>query len=91
MANALPEWSPADVALARAKSYTGAAVLVFFLYGLGFIPGLLANWLFVNEAKAMERRAGCSLPGVGPLVFMENCALLLLTAGLGLGVLFLCR
>lgn len=54
-------------AAARMKSYTGSAVLVFILYWLFWLPGLIANYMFYNEAKRMERIAGQSLPGVGCL------------------------
>jgi len=54
-------------AQARSKSYTGSAVLTFFLYWLFWLPGLIVNILFLNEAKKNERLAGMSLPGVGCL------------------------
>ena len=53
--------------IARLKSYTGSAVLTFILYLFLFFPGLIANWLFYNDAKRMEDIAGESLPGVGCL------------------------
>jgi hypothetical protein len=57
-------------ATARLKSYTGAAVLVFILYWLFWIPGLIVNVMYYTEAKRTERLAGQSLPGVGCLTVM---------------------
>lgn len=54
-------------AAARSKSYTGSAVLTFFLYWLFWLPGLIVNIIFLKEAKQNERMAGRSLPGVGCL------------------------
>jgi len=62
--------SDAEQVFARMKSYTGSAVLVFFLYYLFWLPGLIVNFIFYNEAKRMERTAGQSLPGVGCLTAM---------------------
>jgi hypothetical protein len=53
---------------ARLKSYTGSAVLVFFLYLLFYIPGLIVNVMYYREAKRMQRMAGQGLPGVGCLL-----------------------
>lgn len=52
---------------ARMKSYTGAAVVVFILYWLFWLPGTVVNYVYYQEAKRMERIAGNSLPGVGCL------------------------
>jgi hypothetical protein len=56
-----------DKAIARSKSYTGAAILTLFLYCLIWIPGLIANILYLIEAHRMENLARRSLPGVGCL------------------------
>jgi hypothetical protein len=76
--------SDIDRAAARMKSYTGSAVIVFILYWLFWIPGLIVNWMYYNEAKRMEQIAGHSLPGVGCLTLM----LWLNVVGVVLGVLF---
>jgi hypothetical protein len=57
-------------AIARTKSYTTQAVLTFVLYLVFWLPGVIANVLFLMDAKDMEKRAGHSLPGVGCLTFM---------------------
>jgi uncharacterized membrane protein YvbJ len=59
-----------EIAAARNKSYTGTAVLIFFLYLLFFFPGLIVNYIYVQEAKKMEEKAGMKLPGVNLLNIM---------------------
>jgi cytosine/uracil/thiamine/allantoin permease len=60
----------AEQTAARMKSYTGSAVLVFILYLVFWLPGLIVNLMYYNEAKRMQRIAGQSLPGVGCLSVM---------------------
>lgn len=62
--------TPLEVALARQKSYSTHAVGVFVLYFVLWIPGFVANWLFLREAEEQERLAGVSLPGVNALRWM---------------------
>lgn len=57
-------------AVARTKSYIGASLVVFLLYGFAWLPGFIANLMYYNEAKKMEYTAGQSLPGVGCLAVM---------------------
>jgi hypothetical protein len=59
-----------EVSAARMKSYTGTALLVFFLYLFFYFPGLIVNFIYYQEAKKMEEKAGMSLPGVGLLSIM---------------------
>lgn len=59
-----------EIATARNKSYTGTAVLIFILYLFFFFPGLLVNYIYVQEAKKMEEKAGMELPGVKLLKIM---------------------
>lgn len=71
-ANITSSVNPADleISAARMKSYTGTAILVFFLYFLFYFPGLIVNFIYYQEAKKMEEKAGMSLPGVGLLSVM---------------------
>jgi len=62
--------SDVERALARSKSFTGKAVATLVLYIVMWFPGLVANVLFLNEAKKAEQAAGQSLPGVGCLTFL---------------------
>lgn len=61
--------TPSDLerANARSKSYITAAVLTLILYFLLWIPGLIANIMYLTEARRMQGIAGQSLPGVGCL------------------------
>jgi hypothetical protein len=54
---------------ARLKSYTGPAILVLVLYFVFYVPGLIANFMYYNDARRMEDIAGESLPGVGCLQY----------------------
>ena len=76
----------AEIAAARMKSYTGSAVLVFVLYWLFWFPGLIVNFIFMQEAKRTEKIAGRSLPGTGCLVLMFWLNIIFM----GLAVLFAC-
>jgi hypothetical protein len=78
--------SEAERAAARLKSYTGPAVLVFFLYWLFYLPGLIVNWMYVQEARRTELIAGQRLPGTGCLAFMLWFNALLLVLGIALFV-----
>ena len=75
--------------VARMKSYTGPAVLVFFLYLLFWFPGLVVNIIYYREAKKMEKLASHTLPGVGCLSIMLWLNILALIGGI-LILLFLC-
>lgn len=59
--------SPALRDMARLKSYTGPCVVVIVLYCFLFVPGLVANWLFLEDARRTEALAGEPLPGVSGL------------------------
>lgn len=53
--------------IAGQKSYVGNAVLVFFLYLLFYIPGLITNFMFLQEAKKTKDRIGTNPSGMGCL------------------------
>jgi hypothetical protein len=74
------------IAAARAKSYTGPAILVLVLYLLLWLPGFIANILYYSDAKQTQRVAGYPLPGTGCLAVM----LWLNVASLVLSLLFSC-
>lgn len=56
--------------MAEQRSFTGSAVLVFALYLLLWVPGLIANILYLNEARRVKRIIGRSPSGIGCLWFM---------------------
>ena len=59
---------------ARQKSYTGACILVLLLYLFCWVPGVIANHLYLAEALRQEEIAGERLPGVAGLKLMWNLA-----------------
>ncbi len=54
-------------AAACRRSYDGAALLTFFVYLLGYLPGLVVNIYFLAEARRTARIAGRSPAGLGCL------------------------
>jgi hypothetical protein len=53
--------------LARQRSFIGPAIVTFVLTWLFWLPGLIANLLFLSEARKVQARAGEKLSGVGCL------------------------
>ncbi|MBN1807784.1 MAG: hypothetical protein JW909_01865 [Planctomycetes bacterium] len=56
--------------LIATKSYVGPAFLTLILYWLGYLPGLIANILWLSSAKRDERIAGVPMSGKGCLTFL---------------------
>ena len=73
---ALPTGGDLERALARSKSYIAPAVLVGYLYTLFYVPGLIVNIMYMNEARHMEQVAGEKLPGTGCLATLMWAGLL---------------
>jgi hypothetical protein len=77
-------------AVAANKSYVGASITTFVAYIFFWLPGLIFNIMYLNDARQAQKVAGRSLPGVGCLWFMlivQGGGLLLLcvlTGGLGI-------
>lgn len=65
-----------EKAIARQKSYIGPAILVLFLYWLFFIPGLIANLLYLQDAKKTSKIAGEKPSGYGCLIALLIYSLL---------------
>ncbi len=81
------EAAPMERALARQKSYVGAAVLTFVLYCVFYLPGLIFNIIYLADAKKTARVAGQSPAGVGclwALLVLGLLPLLVLLVVLGL-------
>ena len=66
-------------------SFTGKAVATMVLYWLFYVPGLIANIVFYNEAKAASTRWGRDLPGIGCLATMLILQAVAVLAILGMG------
>ena len=55
---------------AQPPSFTSKAVVTLLVYFIFWLPGLIVNILFLNEAKREERCWNQSLSGVGCLSIM---------------------
>ena len=77
-------FSPADLerTIARTKSYVGAAIAVFLLYNLFWLPGFITNIAYLAEARRMGRTAGQPASGVGCLWALFFYGLLLPIIGI---------
>src|SRR3990170_1531829 len=53
--------------LALSKSYVGAAFLTWFLYWLLYIPGLIMNIVYLQEANRLRQATGVTPSGKGCL------------------------
>jgi hypothetical protein len=63
---------PSDLerAIARTKSYIGAAIAVLLLYNLFWLPGFIVNIAYLSEARRMGKVAGQPVSGIGCLWLM---------------------
>ena len=59
-----------EKAIARQKSYVGAAILTFFLYWLLWLPGLIFNLMYISDARKTRQVAGQSPSGYGCLLVL---------------------
>lgn len=73
----LPTVKDMASAQAQTKSYTGALILVIILYFVFFIPGVIANVLFYEDGRRMEKIAGMPLPGVAALGSLRKIILVI--------------
>jgi hypothetical protein len=84
----VPVPSEMERAIARQKSYVGASVVTFVVYWLFYLPGLIVNLMYLNEANKTSDIAGEKPSGYGCLVFMLILGLLPLIFTLWLLSLF---
>jgi hypothetical protein len=54
-------------AMAEQRSFTTSAVIVFFLYFLLWLPGLIFNIVYLREARANQKILGRAPGGMGCL------------------------
>lgn len=52
------------------KSFTMQAFLTLILYSLGYLPGLIANILYLSATAKSKNISGISPPGRGCLIFL---------------------
>jgi hypothetical protein len=59
--------APVQQVYYRNMSFTGKAVVAFLLYWVGYIPGLIFNIMFLNEANNVKKETGRTPEGMGCL------------------------
>jgi len=91
---ATPNASEMERAMARSKSYVSSAIITLIAYAVFWLPGVIFNIMYLNEARRNQKIAGQSLPGVGCLwilliinVVWVGGLCLLLTGGAGLSAM----
>lgn len=57
-------------ALAAQKSYVSSAVIIFVLYLFFWLPGLIFNVMYINDANKTKRMSGQTPSGVGCLYIL---------------------
>lgn len=77
---------PPPVYIIKEESFTSKAILTLVLYFVLYIPGLIANIVFWNEARNVQARTGRAPEGKGCLTAM----LIMQLVGLILSGLFFC-
>lgn len=65
-----PHYSEIEIAMARQRSFVGAAFAVFVLYWICYLPGLIFNLMWLSEAGRVRRVAGSAPAGLGCLQAM---------------------
>lgn len=70
------------VALAAQKSYGGKAFFTWFLYWVGWLPGVVMNFVYLSDAKGVARLTGRNPNGMGCLWFLLITHFLLPLAGI---------
>ena len=61
------EYSDMEKAIASQKSFIGSSIIVFLLYWVFYIPGLIVNYLYLKEAEKVKKITGEEPPGSGCL------------------------
>jgi hypothetical protein len=59
-----------EKAVAAQRSFISASILIFFLYWLFYIPGLVSNILYFREARNKAKFAGKKPSGYNILIFL---------------------
>ena len=62
-----PPPNPYPTFLVEQRSFTTPAVITMALYIVLWLPGLIANIIYLNEAKGIQRRSGRAPEGIGCL------------------------
>ncbi len=59
--------APPQPVYIRNTSFTGKAAVAYLLYWVGYIPGLIFNIMFLNEANNIKKETGRTPEGMGCL------------------------
>lgn len=82
--NQQPYWMPAP----RMRSFRWQAVFALLLYFPFFLPGLIANIIWWNQARSLEAATGIAPRGKGCLTTMLVCAVIMILLSVGVAGIF---
>ena len=79
-----PYWIPAP----RMRSFRWQAFFALILYFPFFLPGLIANIIWWNQARSLEAATGIAPRGKGCLTVMLVCAVIMMLLSVGVAGIF---
>jgi hypothetical protein len=79
-----PYWVPAP----RMRSFRWQAIFALILYFPFFLPGLIANIIWWNQARNLEAATGIAPRGKGCLTVMLVCAVIMMLLSVGIAGIF---
>jgi hypothetical protein len=79
-----PYWVPAP----RLRSFRWQAVFALILYFPFFLPGLIANIIWWNQARSLQAATGIAPRGKGCLTVMLVCAVIMMLLSVGVAGIF---
>lgn len=77
-------WVPAP----RMRSFRWQAIFALILYFPFFLPGLIANIYWWNQARSLEAATGIAPRGKGCLTVMLVCAVIMMLLSVGIAGIF---
>jgi hypothetical protein len=79
-----PYWAPVP----RMRSFRWQAVFALLLYFPFFLPGLIANIIWWNQARSLQAATGIAPRGKGCLTVMLVCAVIMMLLSVGVAGIF---
>ncbi len=79
-----PYWIPAP----RMRSFRWQAFIALVLYFPFFLPGLIANIIWWNQARSLQAATGIAPRGKGCLTVMLVCAVIMMLLSVGVAGIF---
>ena len=70
------------------RSFRLQAFIALFLYAFGFLPGLIANIIWWNQARSLQAATGIAPRGKGCLTVMLVCAVIMMLFWVGITGIF---